>query len=201
MTFLALVTPLTQATSHTSGAWPWYLIRASGITAAALMVVLMISGIGMVTGHWFRLMEPVQARLFHRTIGIALGVSVALHITGILFDKYIKFSISSVAVPFLSDYRRIELVGIPVGSLGVALGVLSLYLLALIISTSLLALNRYPRLWKLVHYFGYFVIFTVFFHGLMLGTDLASGLWRGVWAGFGALIMVAILVRLTRVGS
>ena len=40
--------------------WPWYLTRSSGLVAALVLTVLMLSGIGMITGHTFSWLEPAK---------------------------------------------------------------------------------------------------------------------------------------------
>ncbi|PIZ62715.1 hypothetical protein COY17_01900, partial [Candidatus Saccharibacteria bacterium CG_4_10_14_0_2_um_filter_52_9] len=41
-------------TERAKSSWPWYLVRGSGMVAAAALVILLLSGIGQVTGYTFR---------------------------------------------------------------------------------------------------------------------------------------------------
>ncbi len=178
--------------------WPWYLIRASGLVAAAALVILILSGIGQVTGYTYRYLEPLTAWATHRALGITFGVAVLTHIVMLLFDHFVQFNIWDVLVPWLSDYRPVTLFGIQLGSLYVALGVLAFYLSIAIIVTSLLWVEKKPALWKLTHLLSYLVIAFVFVHALYLGTDLARGWFRLIWIGFGVIIAVSIMHRLWR---
>ena len=46
-----------------SASWPWYIIRGAGFVAAGLLILLMLSGIGQVTGITYRFIEPVMLGL------------------------------------------------------------------------------------------------------------------------------------------
>lgn len=191
-----------DVSSRLSLSWPWYVTRASGLVAAVLLVVLMITGISVFTGYQFKFMEPIRAWANHRTLGIAFAVAVGVHILSLLFDKYISFNIVQVFVPFASQYKHIKLLNISVGSLGVALGVLSLYMVIAIVLTSLTSImSGSPRLWKWTHLLSYLVILAIFFHSIMIGTDLRNGIWRWTWIVANIVIMGFVVLRLRSTGS
>jgi DMSO/TMAO reductase YedYZ heme-binding membrane subunit len=153
--------------------------------------VLVISGIGQITGHIFRFLEPIVAWATHRRLGLALTVTVLLHMFALLLDKYQKFTLGTLFVPFISAYKPLY----------VGLGILAFYALILVTVTSLSINRSHPRAWKLIHFVSYVVLALTFVHGLFAGTDLAGGLGRMVWVAAGALIIVALLPRLRRSGS
>ena len=179
--------------------WPWYLTRASGMVAAGALVILLLSGVGLVTGQTFSFLEPLTAWASHRALGIALAVAGLLHVGSLYFDHFVPFSILSLLVPLVSSYKAAELFGISVGSLWVALGVLALYVSAAIVITSLLWIEKMPKLWKVTHLLSYMAILFVFVHGLYLGTDLADGLLRWLWISAALVVVYASFVRLWRV--
>ena len=178
--------------------WPWYVTRISGIVASITLIILMLSGIGMLTGHTFTFLEPITAWASHRALGLAFGVSVVLHIGALYFDSFVPFSLVNLLVPFTSNYKEIDLFGVSVGSLYVALGVVSLYLVAIIIITSLVWVEKRPKLWKLVHLLSYITMIFVFVHALNLGTDVSSGIFKLLWILLGIGVMIATLARLWR---
>lgn len=187
-----------QLTSRALGSWPWYLVRASGIIAAVSLVILMLSGIGLVTGYTFRFLEPITAWASHKALGIVFGISILIHMVGLLFDHFVPFDIPTLLVPWLSNYKPVAVFGLQMGSLFVALGVLAFYCVVLVVITSLLWIEKKPFLWKITHLLSYLVMIFVFIHALYLGTDLASGLWRWVWIAISAGVFVAVLTRLWR---
>lgn len=181
--------------------WPWYITRAAGIVAAVLLVLLMLSGIGLVTGYTFRFLEPLTAWAAHRAIGLSFLVAVIIHIVALLFDTYVPFSIAQVLLPFLSSYRPVTIHGIHFGSLYVAYGVFAFYGVLLIIVTSLKWVDKKPHTWKLVHILSYLVAIFIFFHALYLGTDLTHGFFRTLWVIAGIVMGLAALYRLGRARS
>lgn len=184
--------------SRVKVSWPWYLTRASGLIAAVTLIILMLSGIGQVTGYTFRFLDPLTSWASHRALGIAFSLSVVVHVVTLLFDKFIKFNIWHVLVPWYSSYRPVTLFGYKLGSLYLALGIVAFYLTAIVTITSLVWVEKKPYLWKIVHLLSYIIILFVFVHALYIGTDLARGIFRLLWLVFGVSIAWATIHRLWR---
>jgi predicted ferric reductase len=187
-----------KITDRAKTSWPWYVTRASGLVAAVSLVLLLISGIGQVTGYMFKFLEPLTAWASHRALGIVFGVSVLLHIIVLLFDHFAPFTLAQVLIPWLSDYKPVTLFGLHLGSLYVTLGVLAFYCVIAIMLTSYIWIEKKPTIWKLTHLLSYLVMILIFFHALMLGTDLAHGIFRWAWILSGYCIVALIVHRLYR---
>lgn len=187
-----------RLTNRAKASWPWYVTRASGLIAAAALVILIISGIGQVTGYTYKFLDPLTSWASHRALGITFGVAVLVHMFSLVFDKFVSFSLLQVLVPWLSDYRQAVVFGWHVGSLWVALGVLAFYFCGVVIITSLVWVEKKPYIWKFIHLLSYLIILFVFVHALYLGTDLAHGIFRLLWWLFGIAIIIAGLSRAWR---
>lgn len=187
-----------KLTSRAKASWPWFIVRSSGIVAALSLVILMLSGIGSITGDTFRFLEPLTAWASHRALGIAFGVSVLVHMFGLLFDRFVPFNILDLLVPWFSDYKPVTVWGVHLGSLYVSLGVLSFYGVALVVISSLIWVEKKPHLWKWVHLLSYLVMLMTFIHALYLGTDLSRGIFRFLWITIAALVGLACVFRLRR---
>jgi DMSO/TMAO reductase YedYZ heme-binding membrane subunit len=185
-------------TKKIKSSWSWYLARASGLVAAVLLVVLLVSGVGMVTGSTFKFLEPLVAWAAHRAVGIAFGVAVLVHVFSLLFDKFVGFNFADLLIPFISHYKPTTILGVNVGSLWVALGTFALYLVIAIIVTSLLWIEKKPRPWKFVHFASYTLLVLTFVHGVFLGTDLSKGIFRMLWIIGGVLLILPLMTRLWR---
>jgi hypothetical protein len=181
--------------------WPWYVTRGSGLVAATALILLLLSGIGFITGTTFRFLEPLSAWLTHRALGIAFAISVAIHVLVLLFDKHQRFSIIDILIPFVSDFKPVEFGGIKLGSLYLALGILALYGTIAVVATSLLWIDKKPFIWRLVHYLSYGIMTAVYVHALYLGTDIKNGVFRILWYGLGILLVVALAFRAWRIGT
>lgn len=187
------------AASRVKDTWTWYIIRAAGFTAAGLLFLLMLSGIGQVTGLTYRFMEPLKAWVLHKTLAIALCVVIAVHVLFLLIDAYLPFSLVQILVPFASTYNNgTSLFSFGLGSIAVALGVLAMYGVAIVVATSLGWIDSKKRLWRNTHYTSYFIIIAVFIHALGTGSDLKYGLFREVWLAAGFVIVLAVVSRLWR---
>lgn len=187
-----------QLETRAKSSWPWYITRASGFVAAVALVLLMLSGIGFITGATFRFLEPLTAWATHKAIAVVFGLSVLVHGTALLFDKFVPFNVIQVLVPFKSNYHDATIAGHYVGSLYVALGIIAMYMLLAIILASYLWIDKKPHLWKVIHFLAYFTMIFVFFHALYLGTDLTHGIFRILWILAGAGVAIAIFYRLRR---
>jgi len=187
-----------QIFEHLQSSWSWYLVRGSGIIAALSLIILILSGLGLFTGYTYKFLEPLTAWASHRALGIVFGVSIILHMGGLLFDHFVSFNLLNLLVPWLSNYKPVTIWGLQLGSIYIALGVLAFYLTALIIITSLVWIEKKPYLWKLIHLMSYVVMLFVFIHALYLGTDLAGGFIRWLWVAVGVGMFGLVVYRLWR---
>ena len=190
-----------RLSSRAKQSWPWYITRAAGLVAAVSLVILILSGVGMITGYTFKFLEPLTAWATHRALGILFAVSVLVHGIALLFDKFVPFTIAQVLFPFASNYRPVTIAGHHLGSLYVALGIIAFYLILAMVISSLLWIDKKPHTWKAFHFLAYLVMIFVFFHALYLGTDLAHGIFRIIWILFGIVVAATMVYRLRRARS
>lgn len=190
------------AASRVGSSWTWYIIRGAGFTAAGLLILLMFSGIGQVTGITYRFIEPVKAWAVHRALALALCGAIAVHVIFLLVDHFLPFSLVQVLVPFASKYSNgTALLGVSLSGIAVALGILAMYTVVVIVLSSLGWINTRKGVWRKLHYLSYFVILAVFVHALGAGSDLKYGLFRAVWILIGVILVLAVASRLWRAGT
>lgn len=189
------------ALQRIAASWPWYVVRGAGFIAAFLLITLMFSGIGLVTGHMYRLFEPAKAWAVHRALAIALCVCVVIHVSFLLFDHFVSFSAIQLVVPFLSHYQRSHTISPLLGTLSISMGILALYGIAILVSSSLGWIDTKKALWKKLHFTSYLVMVFVFLHALYTGTDLAYGVFRAIWISIGAVIALGMVARIWRAGT
>lgn len=190
---------LSAAASRVQVSWTWYVIRAAGFTAAGLLFLLMLSGIGQVTGLTYRFIEPIKAWALHKAMAIALCVAVAVHVLFLLIDHYLPFSLTQIVVPFASHYTNgTTLFSFGLGAVAVALGVLAMYGIILVVASSLGWIDTKKHLWRTMHYISYFIVVAVFIHALGTGSDLKYGLFREAWIAAGFVLVLGIVSRLWR---
>ena len=190
---------VTIANHRLTTTWPWYIVRGAGFIAAGLIVLLMLSGIGQVTGLTYRFFEPIKAWAIHKALAYALLASIAVHVIFLLIDKFLPFSLIQVLVPFFSTYtNKTTVLGLSLGFFGVAAGILAMYGVILVVASSLKWIDTRKKLWRQTHYVSYAVAALVFIHALVVGTDVRYGIFRLGWLFLGFVVIVAIVTRLWR---
>ncbi len=199
MHFLLAVSDIKIVTERVSDYWSWYIVRASGFVAAGILFVLIISGIGQVTGFIYRYIEPIKAWVIHKTLAISLLVAIAIHGGFLLINHYIKFNLVEILVPFASTYyNETSFAGINIGALGVTFGIFATYIIVFVVLTSLKIIDTNKKLWRKFHFLSYLAVFFIFLHALYVGTDLKFGFFRDFWLLAGFMLILAGAYRLWR---
>ncbi|HMF04322.1 MAG TPA: ferric reductase-like transmembrane domain-containing protein, partial [Acidimicrobiia bacterium] len=139
----------------------WYVARASGLVAWALLTFTVVWGILLSTKVLGRRPTPAWLLDLHRFVGGATVVFTGIHLGAIFLDGYVHFDLAALFVPFASAWNPVA----------VAWGIAALYLMVAVGITSLLRRALPNRLWRRVHYasFPLFAVATI--HGLTAGTD------------------------------
>jgi methionine sulfoxide reductase heme-binding subunit len=168
----------------------WYATRASGYTALVLLSATV--AIGLVTSmrsstrQWPRFV--VQS--VHRDVSLLVVLFLLIHILTSVLDPFAKLTVLDTVVPFIASYRPLWL----------GLGVVSIELLIAIIATSLVRHRLSWRTWRVVHLLAYISWPIAVVHGIGTGSDTKSA-----WALLLVTVCVAVVVgalvwRLTQVG-
>ena len=164
----------------------WYLARSSGLVAWALLAASLIWGVLLATKLLAPDVRPAWTLDLHRWLGGLTIVMTGVHLAALIADSYVTFTLADVLVPFASDYQRV----------GVALGVLGLWL-AVAVQVSSLMLRRIPtRLWRRVHLASYALVVVVSVHAVVVGTDALRGYYAGVTVALVLAPLAAVAERL-----
>ncbi len=153
----------------------WYVTRAGGLVAFALLTVAVLLGLALSgrarLDRWPRFaLEDV-----HRFATLLAASFIWLHVLVLLVDTYLPFSLADIVVPGSAPFRP----------LATALGVVAAEL-----ALALALTNRYRkrmpyRLWRRAHYATFAVWLLALAHGIAAGTD-SSSLWAATLYGLAA---------------
>jgi DMSO/TMAO reductase YedYZ heme-binding membrane subunit len=166
----------------------WYIARATGIVAWALLAASVIWGLLLSTRLARGRPTPAWLLDLHRFLGGSALVFTVLHLAGLVADDYVDFGLVDLFVPYASGWKPGP----------VALGILSLYLLAAVEATSL-AMRRIPRrVWRAVHLTSYLLFWSATFHFILAGTDAPHPLAR---AGIDLVAAAVVFLTLVRILS
>jgi methionine sulfoxide reductase heme-binding subunit len=169
----------------------WYVARAGGVLAFALLTVTVLLGV-LLAGRKTLPGWPLFAvEDVHRFANLLTWSFIGLHVVALLADTYIGFSVAEVLIPFASHYR-------PAAT---AAGVVGLELLAALALTNAYR-DRLPyAVWRRAHYLNFAVWLLALMHGVAAGTD-ARAVWAGaLYAVSAAAVAGAIAWRVLRHGT
>jgi DMSO/TMAO reductase YedYZ heme-binding membrane subunit len=160
----------------------WWITRASGIVALTIAAAAVSFGLLTSTKLIRRRGAPAWILDLHRYLGTLTIVFVAVHVTAVWLDSFVKFDARQLFVPFASTWRP----------RAVAFGIISMYLMVAIQTTSWLMRRLPRRLWHRVHVFSIPMLALAIAHAALAGTDRMN---RAVqWGGFGIAIVIVYLL-------
>jgi predicted ferric reductase len=165
----------------------WYLTRASGFVALALLWLSMILGL-TITNKLARAWPGGPTLNDLHEYASLLGLAfTALHALVLLGDQYTTYSLVQVLVPFASSNYR---------PLWVGLGQLSLY--ASLIVTISFYMRRWIgyRTWRTLHYLSFGVFVLAIAHSLFSGSDSTAVWARDLYWGAAVSVMGLVAYRM-----
>ncbi len=162
----------------------WYVARAGGLVAWALLAASVLWGLALSTKALGGRPRPNWLLDLHRFLGGLGLVFTAIHVAALVLDSYVSFGLVQILVPFTSSYRPTA----------VAWGVVSLQLLVAVEVTSLLRRSISKKAWRLVHFASFPLYVSATVHGLTAGTDsgnrlLVLAMWLSVAAVAGLTVL------------
>jgi hypothetical protein len=161
----------------------WWLTRAGGIVAWAVVAATVVWGLLASTKMIRRRGAPAWILDLHRYLGTLTIVFVAIHVATIWLDPFVRFGAKQLFVPFAATWRPHA----------VAWGIFATYLLVAIQITSWAMRRLPPKLWHRVHVLSIpmFVMATV--HGILAGTDRTNRAlqWSVFVIGVGVIFLLA----------
>jgi methionine sulfoxide reductase heme-binding subunit len=164
----------------------WYATRATGLMALVLLSLTLV--LGLLTSARFRSERwPGFAQQdLHRRVSILTVAFLVIHVLTSVMDRYVHIGWAAIVVPFASGYKP----------LWVAMGTISLDLMAAVFVTSLLRHHIPARLWRGLHWLVYASWPVALAHSLAIGSDERTGWVLALTAACIFAVVVAGMVRL-----
>jgi DMSO/TMAO reductase YedYZ heme-binding membrane subunit len=163
----------------------WYVARAAGIVAWALVSGAVVWGLLLSTRVLRGRPTPRWLLDLHRFLGGLAVAFTGVHVGGLIADDYLHFGLADVLVPLASGWRPAA----------VALGVVGLWLLLAVELTSLAVRWLPRRWWHRVHLSSYVLFWLATLHGLLAGTDARSPAYALAVDAVAALVLALTAVR------
>ncbi len=163
----------------------WFLARASGIVAWALLAISCLWGILLIT----RMLKPADRPAWlldlHRWLSALAVIATAVHLGALVADSYVHFGWTEILIPQASAWKAWP----------VTLGIVSMYAMGIVHLSSLL-MRRLPRaLWRALHLLAYVSFGFATAHGALAGTDRGNNVYIFVVGGLTTVVILATLAR------
>ena len=139
----------------------WWISRATGIVAWAVLTLSVIWGLSLTTRLLGRFPKPAWMLDLHRHFAALATILVGVHVGSLMLDGYARFSLGDILIPMHTPWKPGP----------VAWGVVGLYLLLAVQGTSL-AKRRLPlKVWRALHFLSYPLWAVATAHFITAGTD------------------------------
>lgn len=168
------------------GTGAWMFSRATGLLAYVALSVDVIVGLLVSTRSADRFVPRGQLVDLHRWLSPLTLALVLAHGGILLADRYVRFDVIDVLVPFASSRWP----------LAVGLGVLAGYLVLVVHLSFGLRKRIGTAMWRRLHYLSFVAFVLVTIHAITVGTDRAHAWFASVYVVM--LLVVVLLVGLRR---
>lgn len=163
----------------------WNLLRAAGIGSYLMLFASVAWGLFGTTTLWGRLAAKASATAIHQffsTVGMVLLVA---HLALLYVDPWMPFDLGELFIPGRSEYRP----------LGVGLGVVAMYLSAIVIASSWVRKGIGPRVWRTLHLLSIPMFSLMMLHGILAGTDTERPWMWGMYLATATAIVFLLVLR------
>jgi predicted ferric reductase len=169
----------------------WFATRGAGIVSLILfssVACLGLLAVARTQARWWPRFLTVE---LHRNLALLSVVFLAIHVLTAVLDPFTHLGIAAAFVPLASAYRPLP----------VAFGVVSVYLVAAVVVTSLLRERIGHRVWRAIHWTSYASFPLAVEHTLTAGSDAFAQWMLGVTAVCVLAVGGALLYRATAGGT
>ncbi|HXF36581.1 MAG TPA: hypothetical protein VNO17_05300 [Actinomycetota bacterium] len=87
----------------------WVVLRAAGIGSYLMLFLAVAGGLVATAAPFGRRVSNASATIFHRTASTAGLLLLAVHLGGLLVDRYVRLDLLDLVVPLRAGYRPIAL--------------------------------------------------------------------------------------------
>ncbi|EKD58800.1 MAG: ferric reductase domain protein transmembrane component protein [uncultured bacterium] len=166
--------------------WAWYGARAAGLVAFVLLYISIFLGLTLRIPLLRKIFAPVYSMRIHAWISLQATLLALLHGGFLFFDKYLKLSLADIFIPFVSSYEPVLL----------PLGILSFYLMVVLVATSYGRKYISQRIWRITHFTNIALYAMVLVHIFGLGTDLKNPIVFNIFLYANAFLVLLMLINM-----
>lgn len=163
----------------------WLVLRAAGIGAYLVLFLSVVWGLVGTTSVLGKRVSKVTATNVHHYLGIAMLPLLALHLGGLLIDKFRPFGVLDLLTPLHSAFRPVA----------VAFGIVAMYLCVVVLLTTWAKKRLGTTWWRRFHLASTPAFTLAMVHGVWTGTDSVQPWLWWTYMITGAIVLFLVLVR------
>lgn len=163
----------------------WTILRAAGIGAYVVLFLSTAWGLAASTSVLGRRAAKASLALVHGFLGTVGLVLLAIHLGGLLLDRFVRFDVADLFVPLRSPYRPVA----------VAFGIVGLYAAAVVLSSSWSRRWIGAAWWRRLHLLSVPAFVLSMLHGLLAGTDTARPWMWSIYVTTASAITALLVLR------
>ncbi|MFB3737610.1 MAG: hypothetical protein ACE14W_01425 [Candidatus Velamenicoccus archaeovorus] len=163
----------------------WIVLRAAGIGAYAMLFLSVCWGLIATTSLLGKRVSRATATTVHQFMSTSGLVLLAIHLGGLLVDRFLPFGPADVLIPGRSSYRPVA----------VAFGIAAMYGMVLVIVASWIRKRVGTLWWRRSHLLAVPTFILSMVHGVFAGTDTARPWMWWIYVGTGVVVLFLVLVR------
>lgn len=156
----------------------WYVARAGGMVALALLTSTVALGLLMSARARLRTWPRFALEDVHRFASLLTWAFVGIHALALLADDYLPFSLADLVIPGIAPYRP----------LATGLGIVAAELLAALSLANLLRARLPYSTWRRTHYLNFAVWALALGHGITAGSDSDTAWALALYAASASLV-------------
>jgi predicted ferric reductase len=163
----------------------WIVLRAAGIGAYIMLFLSVSWGLSATAAPLGKRISKASATTVHQFMSTTALVLLAVHIGGLLVDRFLPFGPNDVLVPGHSSFRPVP----------VAFGVVAMYTLVFVMVASWLRKPLGTRWWRRTHLLAVPTFTLALVHGIFTGSDTARPLMWLAYLASGVIVFFLVVLR------
>lgn len=164
----------------------WSILRAAGVGAYLMLFAAVAWGLVATTGLVSKRVAKATSVLIHQVLGSVALALLVIHLGGLLLDEFAELEPLDLLVPLREKKER---------PIGVALGVVGMYVLLIVLLTSWIRKGLGTSWWRRFHLFATPAFVLALMHGMVAGTDTKSPWMWWTYVATGLCVVFLLLVR------
>jgi len=163
----------------------WIVLRAAGVGSYLMLFLSVNWGLIATTSLISKRVSKPTSTLFHQLVSTVAFVLLAVHLGGLLVDRFMPFSPLDLLIPMRAGYRPVA----------VGLGVVAMYATAIVLVSSWGRKRLGTKLWRGLHLLAVPAFTLALAHGVFAGTDTTRPWMWPIYATTGIVTLFLVLVR------